>query len=147
MGYSVRVESLSARQLAAAATTTSRAELGANIIQLLNQVWPVLREQGVRTGHNVVVYLNGRLDIEAGVEVFGPFEPTAAVHRAETPSGEVLTTTHWGEYADVGGAYAALERWCAENGRHVAAPSWEVYGDWSDDPAARRMDVFQRLAP
>jgi effector-binding domain-containing protein len=83
--------------------------------------------------------------IEAGVEVFDAFSPTGDVYLSATPPGETLTTTHWGEYADVSGAYAALKRWCTEHGRHVVAPSWEVYGDWSDTPEGRRMDVYQLL--
>jgi hypothetical protein len=145
--YQVRVERVSPRHLAAARARASRPELGPTIIRLLDLVWPLLRAQQVRTGHNVVIYLDDRLDIEAGVEVFEPFEPTDAVHPTETPSGEVVTTTHWGEYSEVSGAYAALDRWRAETGRRFQAPSWEVYGDWSDDPATRQMDVFQRLAP
>jgi hypothetical protein len=45
------------------------------------------------------------------------------------------------------GAYAALERWCAENGRRQAAQSWEIYGDWADDPQQRRTDIFLLLQP
>jgi hypothetical protein len=40
------------------------------------------------------------------------------------------------------GAYAALEQWCRDNGRRSAVVNWEVYGDWDDDPAKRRTDVY-----
>jgi hypothetical protein len=39
-------------------------------------------------------------------------------------------------------AYAALEQWFRETGRRPAGVSWEVYGDWDDDPAKRRTDVY-----
>lgn len=39
-------------------------------------------------------------------------------------------------------AYAALEQWCKDNGRRPAGVSWEVYGDWDDDPVRRRTDVY-----
>jgi effector-binding domain-containing protein len=146
MEYVVRVETAVPRQLAAASTTTSRVRLGSSIIELLDKVWPAVRAQHVQTGHNVVIYLDGTMRIEAGVEVFGPFSPTSDVYLSNTPAGEVVTTTHWGEYTAVSGAYAALERWRADHGRHVVAPSWEVYGDWSDKPEERRMDVYQLLA-
>jgi effector-binding domain-containing protein len=115
-------------------------------LRLLDGVWPVLREQGVRTGHNVVVYLDAAMTIEAGVEVFSPFVETADVHAYATPSGAAVTTAHFGEYSDVSAAYAAVEKWFATTTRQRTGLSWEVYGDWSDDPAQRRMDVYFLLA-
>jgi effector-binding domain-containing protein len=144
--YVIRVEEVTPRHLAAARGVTSRADLGATILKLLDRVWPVVREQGVQTGHNVVVYLDGAMTIEAGVEVFGAFASTPDVHAFETPSGTAVTTTHFGEYTDVSAAYAALEQWFAGNSRRRAGPSWEVYGDWSEDPQQRRMDVYFLLA-
>ena len=43
MGYDVHAERADPRPLAASAITTNR-QLGADIIRLLDQVWPVLRE-------------------------------------------------------------------------------------------------------
>jgi effector-binding domain-containing protein len=150
--YVVRVEAAEARPLAVARGQTPRPRLGATIIELLDLVWPVLRAQQVRTGHNVVVYLgaaNGQLDIEAGVEISDgtAFTPTDRVYRSATPAGEALTATHWGEYSAVSGAYEALARWCAKHNRRPSGLSWEVYGDWSDDPGQLRMDVYQLLEP
>jgi effector-binding domain-containing protein len=144
--YTIRVEAVTPRRLAAARGVTSRTDLGSTIVRLLDRVWPVVREQGVRTGHNVVVYIDGAMTIEAGVEVFGPFAATTDVHAFATPSGTALTTTHFGEYTDVAAAYAAIEHWFASNASGRAGPSWEVYGDWSDDPRQRRMDVYVLLA-
>jgi hypothetical protein len=56
MSYEVRVERADPRPLAAIGTTTTHQRLGADIVRLLDMIWPVLREQNVRTGHNVVVY-------------------------------------------------------------------------------------------
>jgi effector-binding domain-containing protein len=50
--------------------------------------------------------------------------------------------THYGEYADLASAYAALDRWCEDTGRRPVGVSWEVYGDREEDPAKRRTDVF-----
>jgi effector-binding domain-containing protein len=125
---------------------TSRAELGRTMISLLDRVWPVIRAQDVPREHNVVVYLDGKMTIEAGVEVFGPFVETGDVHAYATPSGTAIRTAHFGEYSECGGAYAALEQWLAAKARPRAGISWEVYGDWSDDPAQRRMDVYILLS-
>ena len=136
------------RALAASwATATGRGPFGPLIIELLNGVWPVLRAQNVATGHNVVLYMVGPpLRIAAGVEVPSGFEPTNAVQRVSTPSGETAHAVHWGDYAGLRDANQALEAWCRANDRSPAGTSWEVYGDWHDDPAQVRTDVHVLLA-
>jgi effector-binding domain-containing protein len=142
----VRVETVAPRPLAVARGASARAQLRATIIGLLDQVWPVLRAQTIKTGHNVVIYHGGLSDIEAGVEIFGELRQTDVVKLSSTPTGTAAIVTHLGEYADVGAAYTALERWCAAHGRRRTDTSWEIYGDWSDDPTERRMDVYWLLA-
>jgi effector-binding domain-containing protein len=150
MRYAVRTSQAGPRVLAAARATTTRQHLGTDIVRLLDMIWPALRAEGARTGHNVVVYYGGGadgLDIAAGVEVFSDFAGHGEIQRISTPSGEAAATTHFGEYSDLGGAYAALEQWCTSNGRRAAGVNWEVYGDWDDDPARRQTDVYFLLEP
>ena len=146
MDYEIRVEDVLPRQLAAARGAASRADLGRTILKLLDTVWPVLRGQHVPTGHNVVLYFGGLAHIEAGVEVFGDFIDAGGVRHSQTPAGPAVTTTHWGEYSEMAGAYAAVARWCAAKGRQQTGTSWEVYGDWADDPQQRRTDIYLLLA-
>jgi len=145
MEYEIRVVDGKPRQLAAMRGATSRAELPRTILKLLDAVWPVLRAQQVLTGHNVVVYFGGLAHIEAGVEVFGDFVDVGDVRHSQTPAGPAVTTAHWGDYSEMAGAYAALERWCVANGRRPTGTSWEVYGDWADDPRQRRTDIYAAL--
>ncbi len=150
MPYDVRTVQAGPRALAAVRAATTHQTLGADILRLLDMVWPMLREQGVRTGHNVVVYYpgeGGAFTIDAGVEAFTDFTERGEVRRISTPSGEVATTAHYGEYSGMAPAYAALERWCTDNGRRPAGVNWEVYGDWDDDPAKRRTDIYFLLEP
>jgi effector-binding domain-containing protein len=147
MDYEVTVEDARPRQLAAVRGGALRAELGPTILRLLDKVWPVLRGQGVRTGHNVVVYFGGLTRIEAGVEVFSDFVDAGEVRHSQTPAGPAVTTAHWGEYGEMAGAYAALKQWCEANGRQQTGTSWEVYGDWADDPQQRRTDIYLQLTP
>jgi effector-binding domain-containing protein len=142
VAYEVRAERAGPRALAAIRAQTAPGRLAADIIRLLDIVWPVLRGQGIPTGHNVVVYRDGALTVDVGVEVLAPFSGDGDVQPSATPSGEVATTAHFGDYAQLGAAYAALERWCAANGRRPAGVNWEVYGDWDDDPDKRRTDVY-----
>jgi len=58
-----------------------------------------------------------------------------------------MVTPHWGAYSEMAPAYAALEQWCRAHGRRQAGLSWEVYGDWSDDPAQLRTDSYFLLEP
>jgi len=143
--YEIRVVDGKPRQLAAMRGATSRAELPRTILKLLDTVWPVLRAQRVLTGHNVVIYFGGLAHIEAGVEVFSDFVDVGDVLHSQTPAGPAVTTAHWGDYSEMAGAYAALERWCVANGRRQTGTSWEVYGDWADDPKERRTDIYAAL--
>jgi effector-binding domain-containing protein len=150
VSYEVRAEQTDPRNLAAVRAVTTRQQLSTEIIRLLDQVWPLLREQGASTGHNVVVYHPGgagTLTIDAGVEVFTSFSGNGAVREVSTPAGEAAVTAHYGEYAAMAGAYAAIEQWCAGNNRRPAGVNWEVYGDWHDDPSQRRTDIYVLLEP
>jgi effector-binding domain-containing protein len=146
--YQVRTEQTVPRTLAAARAVTTPQRLSTDIIRLLDRVWPLLREQGARTGHNVVIYRpgeGGELIIDAGVEVPGGFTARGEVRPVDTPAGEAAATTHYGDYSGLSAAYAALERWCASSSRQPSGTSWEVYGDWDEDPARRRTDVYLLL--
>jgi hypothetical protein len=144
----VRVEQVEPLSLAAVAARTPQARLSATIFELLDQVWPVVRGQGVRTGHNVVVYGGvdrGELSIQVGVETFSDFVDQGEVRQAATPAGLVAAIAYFGDYRLLSEAYEELDRWCATNGRPPSGPSWEVYGDWEDDPNKRRTDIYRLL--
>ena len=150
VSYDVRTERAEPRPLAAVRSRTTPDRLSSEIFRLLDMVWPVLRGQGIPTRHNVVIYhgeADGALTLTAGVEVLAAFTGDGDVQAAATPAGEVATTAHFGEYSLLGGAYAALEQWCAANGRRPAGVNWEVYGDWDEDPAKVRTDVYFLLEP
>ncbi len=142
---SVRLERTEARPLAVVRKASSREGLPRDIIAGLDTVWPVLRSQGVATGQNVVMYRGGLDDLEIGVEVPAGFEETPEVRRSATPAGEVVTATHWGEYSAMRAAYDALQSWCDAHGRPSTGVSWEVYGDWADDPDELRTDIYLLL--
>ena len=87
MSYEVRTENVPPRPLAAIRGTTPRQQLGTEIRRLLDVVWPAVREQCVRTGHNVVLYHGadgGTLLIEAGVETFTRFVDRGDVRCSST---------------------------------------------------------------
>jgi effector-binding domain-containing protein len=148
--YHVRTGYAGPRSLAAVRASTTHRQLAADIRRLLDMVWPVLREQDVRTGHNVVVYYpgeGGMFTIAAGVEALTDFEDRGEVRHVSTPPGETAATEHYGEYSAMAPAYEALERWCQDSTRQPAGVNWEVYGDWADDPLERRTDIYFLLEP
>ncbi len=146
----MRTERVQPRPLAAIRARIPLDRVGADIIRLLDVIWPVLRAQGAATGHNVVIYHgaeDGGLIVDVGVEVPAGFQADGDVQPAATPAGDVAATAHFGDYSRLAGAYEALERWCASNGRRPAGVNWEVYGDWDDDPGKVRTDVYFLLEP
>ena len=139
-----------ARSLAAIRSETTRLQLGADIVRLLDEVWRVIRDQGIRPGHNVVVYHGADgtgLDVTVGVEVFGDFVADGDVEQYTTPRGPAATIAHYGAYSAMAPSYAALERWCSDNRWAPTGVSWEVYGDPDPDPAACRTDLYVLVEP
>jgi hypothetical protein len=84
-----------------------------------------------------------------GVLVSTPLQRALAAVRQTAKQPELVaavSTVHWGSYAGLRAANAAIHHWCQANGRLIAGPSWDVYGDWSDDRSKVRTDVYYLLA-
>ncbi len=75
------------------------------------------------------------MDVDFGVEVSRSFEPSGEVHETETPAGEVATAVHTGPYERLKETHDAIHAWATAHRRRFAGQSWEIYGDWSDDPS------------
>jgi effector-binding domain-containing protein len=148
--YEVVTSEVLPRPLAAVRTTVKLADLSVQIGSLLGEVWQFLANNKVRsTGHNVAIYLSSSgsgpdltLDAWFGVEVHETIPASDRVVAVSTPAGRAASVVHWGDYARMHDAYEALESWCDANGHKPARTKWEVYGDWNDDWAKVRTDVF-----
>jgi len=121
----------------------------------LDQVWAFLRRHpGLRTdGHNVFLYHHdassapgATVTVDFGVQVTRAFVGEGPVRCVETPAGEVATMVHHGPYERMGVTHAAVQKWCADNNRRIGDRSWEIYGDWSDDPAKLETTICYLLA-
>jgi effector-binding domain-containing protein len=147
----VRTEQAAPRRLAVIRSVTAPQDLRQAISRALGIIWPAVREQGVRFGHNVFVYQNGgagTLLVELGVEVFGDFTESGEIQIVHTPPGEVATAAYYGDdYTQMAPVYQTLEQWCASNGRRPAGVNWEVYGDPAKAPAQTRTDIYFLLEP
>ena len=148
--YTVEVAAVESSPIAAIPAQTNFAELPATITGLLDKVWPYLGATDLVTGHNVVVYrdFDGEsFDVEVGVQVDRAFDPPAGheVRSSQLPTGRTARTEHWGDYGEVHCAHVAVQQWCEQNGHTFTATNWEIYGDWSDDPAKRLTEVLYLL--
>jgi effector-binding domain-containing protein len=147
MAYEVEVVNVEARKLASVRGHAPFTNLAPTIMALMDVVWGFIRSHNVTgTGHNVIKYDATGLT-EVGVEVQDDVPGGTRVVMSETPAGQAATTVHWGSYDGLKDASAAVVAWCKANGHALAGESWEVYGDWSDDPDEARTDVFFLLEP
>ncbi|HEV7572670.1 MAG TPA: GyrI-like domain-containing protein [Thermoanaerobaculia bacterium] len=137
----VQIEVVSPRLLAAVSREVAVGRVRDVWRPALDQVWAFLRTQlGLRTdGHNIFVYhlpANDGDPIHAdfGVEVTGEFARCGEVRPVRTPSGEAAVARHVGPYDDLAEAHSAIHEWSRKSGRALGRTSWEIYGDWNDDP-------------
>ncbi len=62
------------------------------------------------------------------------------------PGGRVITATHWGDYGAMRATYDAINAELAAKSLQRVWRSLEIYGDWFDDPAKVRTDIYLYLA-
>ena len=114
------------------------------------EVWSFILSSGLpRPGRHLAVYLDAQGSVEVGAEVSEPFAGSERVHCSELPGGRMATTVHFGPYARLSDAHAAIRKWCAERGHRCSGVSWEIYGHWEEswntDPSKIRTDVYHLL--
>jgi effector-binding domain-containing protein len=151
MTYTVTVQQVATRHVAAVRDRRPWADLGPKLLALLDRVYVAVRAgRVVQTGPNIFIFRDRSPDavtVEIGVEVSGPFAPVEDVVPVTTQAGDVASTVHTGPYSGLGAAHAAVIEWCGRNGRTRADVWWEVYGDWHEDPARLETEVVYALAP
>jgi effector-binding domain-containing protein len=54
---------------------------------------------------------------------------------------------HRGPYDQMAPTYAAIENWAQKTGHMFSGPSWEIYGDWHEDPAELEVEIVFVIAP
>jgi len=152
MNLSVSVRTVGAMKLAAVRRQVKIGGVGAAWRPALDKVWEFLRANpGLRTdGHNVFLYHHPArrelpMDVDFGVEVVRAFEPEGEVHATETPAGEAAVAVHVGPYERMKETHDAIHAWRSANDRAFAGKSWEIYGDWSDDPAKLKTTIVYLL--
>jgi effector-binding domain-containing protein len=152
MSYEVTTRTVVARPIAAVRRRILVRDIAHAWKPALDQVWAFLRRhKDLRAGgHNVFLYHHpaqreAPMDVDFGVQVVRPFEGEGEVISTETPAGEVAATVHVGPYDGLGAAHDAVHAWRASSGRSFGGRSWEIYGDWNDDPAKLDTQVLYLL--
>lgn len=120
--------------------------------QYLDQVYAAGKAGAVQLdGLNTLLYRpvpgTNFLDVDFGVGVRAPFEPTGNVVPTVLPAGPAAYTRLRGSYMGIRGAHDAVLAWIAANGRKRAGPSWESYGHWDDDESKLTCDIYWLLEP
>src|SRR5262249_61706867 len=86
------------------------------------------------------------MDVDFGVEVSRAFESAGEVYATETPAGMVAVAAHVGAYDRMKETHDAIHAWREANNRAFAGKSWEIYGDWSDDPSKLETTIMYLLS-
>ena len=148
MDYEIRHVEVTATTIASTRARGAWPDLATAIRAMLDRVHAFLRTAPLaQKGRNVVLYRSpgvDGVDLEVGVQVTGPFTEAGDIRASSTPAGRAGCTTHRGPYEQLPMAHDALVAWCKDD---VQGPSWEVYGDWNDDPAQRLTEVYILLKP
>src|SRR5262245_25318427 len=143
------VVSVSPVLLALTQQEVPRGQIPVHIRAMFDIVYAWIREAPVRqAGHNYVLYdqcTPHSLRVRVGFPVSARFADTDRVKCVELASGRAAHAVHVGPYADLHRTYAALEARCSERGLALAGESWEVYGDWNDDPSRLETELFLRV--
>jgi len=141
MPIDVRVEVARPRILAAVRRKVTIGHVGAAWRPALDQVWAFLRTRPDlrEDGHNIFLYhhpakRSDPMDVDFGVEVVREFAVSGEIRPVTTPAGEVAALRHIGSYDRLGKAHDAIHAWAAANSRAFGGMSWEIYGDWHEDP-------------
>jgi effector-binding domain-containing protein len=143
----VRLAEVAARPTLVVAARTTWPEFPETWPRLSQEVWELLRADGVTSGcPNVMLYLDDVPNVEVGVLCDEELSLTGRVQVSELPGGRVATATHRGHYARLGGTHDAVLSWCQEHGHDLTRTRWEVYGPHRPDPADAWVEVYWQLA-
>ncbi len=119
----------------------------------LDLVWAFLRQNpGLRTdGHNIFLYHyppkgESIMTVDFGVQVTRSFPQSGEVLSTETPQGRVASAVHVGPYERMRETHETIHSWARENHVNLADKCWEIYGDWTEDPAKLETQIEYLLA-
>lgn len=146
MALAIELVDVEERRIAAVKARLAMTAIPDRIFPLMDRVWAFIRDNGIEGfGHNIWLYgtpSGGEVDVEIGVQVPQAFTASGDIACSHTPAGKAAHAVHMGDYAELPCVNQALVSWCREHGQTLAGRCWEIYGDWEEDPAKQRTDVY-----
>ncbi len=146
----ISIVTVEEQPLLAERTSATFTQVPAKLLPLMERVGAFVRDHGVEgAGQNVWFYRDvsgGRMEVDVGVQVPATTEAADGLVRSATPAGRCAHAALYGDYSEIPSVHQAIHQWCAEQNLVLAGPCWELYGDWHDDPAKRRTDMYHLLA-
>lgn len=143
------VVSISPLLLAVTQEELPRSQIPVRIRGMFDTVYAWLRDAPIRqAGHNYAVYdqcTPQALRVRVGFPVSAQFTDTDMVKCVQLAPGRAAHAVHIGTYATLHRTYAVLNTWCAQHALALTDQSWEVYGDWTEDPSKLETELFLRI--
>jgi effector-binding domain-containing protein len=98
---------------------------------MFQAVMAALREQGITPASKPFARYHAVgqvVDLEAGVIIKDPFQPSGQVRSSELPAGPAAIAVHTGSYETLEATHAAMQRWLEANpGQQANGGPWEIY--------------------
>jgi effector-binding domain-containing protein len=118
----------------------------------IQELMAVVGAQGITAGpwfnqHHSID--DGVFDLEIGIPVTRPVEPTGRVVRGSLPAGPVARTIYRGGYEGLHAAWPELDAWVVAQGKTPGKALWQVYSkgpESSPDPAKWETELNRPLA-
>jgi effector-binding domain-containing protein len=148
MAYEIEVKDLEERYAATIRAKTTPDGIGETFRELVPEIMAQLNEAGVQPSNPLFglyhAYGEDQVDMEVGFPLPKAIPTEGRVAARELPATLAAVTWHHGSYANIKGAYQALEAWIEKEGREPNGPPWEVY--WTGpsdapDPGSWRTEV------
>ncbi len=134
MQYEFTEKTLNPQPVLTIKASTTPAEVSSTLAEILPKVWGYLEKSELEmVGPPFTRYHHigeDRIELEGGIPVNRSLHNGEALNTEMLPAGDAVTTIHWGDYAGLGEAHAAIAKYLAENGKTVAGAPWEIY--WTD---------------
>ncbi len=150
MSYTFDIVDIEPVVLAVAQARFMRSEVSSKLLSLFDIAYSWLKTSSVKqAGHNYAIYDQCTADqmrVQAGFPVSDHFPDCESVKCVQLKSGRAVHVKHIGPYGKLQAAYNGLHEWCAREGYKTSGESWEIYGDWNDDPSQLVTDIYFRVA-
>ncbi len=111
--------------------------------KLMDSLWPVIKENGIKTTGINYWFYNGATRLSTCVELV---DASDLFEHIPVRFEEYAYYKHVGPYDRLSEAYAAMKAEIAARGLPQNGLSMERYGDWTDDSSKLETDIFIGLA-